>query len=308
MKKILPIFFGIAFLFFSLFFASSVWAQVSIGAPTPTSSVPGGSWISDPEVTFVGKTGARSDAFLRWTLQNYQWLTLVDGKNPLIPFWITIRNIVYAVIALFVLATAFILIITRGQNITVMRFGPRFVFIMVLITLSFSLVQFIYVINDIIQGFFLRVDNRIISTEDLLFVGFDYETFTGFRRVGLEFEESAFISLLLVRLTAITYYVMTGLLLVRKIILWFFIILSPVFPLLIFYRPIRNTAKIWVGEFFRWLFYAPLFAVFLKGLVVMWRTGIPLPFDFSQVGTIVYPTAINILLGGPGQTIGINNS
>ena len=310
MKKILPIFFGIAFLFFSLFFASSVWAQVSIGAPTPTSSVPEEGWVSDSDVTFVGKTGARSGQFLDWTLQNYRWLTLVNNQNPLIPFWITIRNIVYAVIALFVLATAFILIITRGQSITVMRFVPRFVFIVVLITLSFSLVQFIYVINDIIQDFFLKIDGRYISTQDLLYIGFDYETFTGFRRVDLEFEESAFISLLLVRLTAITYYVMTGLLLVRKIILWFFIIISPVFPLLLFYRPIRNTAKIWIGEFFRWLLYAPLFAIFLHGLVVMWRAGIPLPFDWAErdAGKIVYPTAINILLGGPGQTIGPDNS
>ncbi len=317
MKKILPIFFrpkikifvtpiifGFIFCLFLTLFAPVVSAQT----PTPTGV--SGKWVSDSEVTFVGKTGARSGQFLDWTLKNYQWLTLVDGKNPLIPFWITIRNIIYAIVALFVLGTAFILIITRGQSVTVMRFIPRFVFIVVLITLSFSLVQFFYQINDIVQDFFLKVDGRYISTQDLLYIGFDYETFLGFRRVGLEFEESAFISLLLVRLTAITYYVMTGLLLVRKIILWFFIIISPVFPLLLFYRPIRNTAKIWIGEFFRWLLYAPLFAIFLHGLVAMWRAGVPLPFDFSGVsaGKIVYPTAINILLGGPGQAIGINNS
>jgi hypothetical protein len=42
----------------------------------------------------------------------------------------------------------------------------------------------------------------------------------------------------------------------------------------------------------------------------MWRTGIPLPFDFSGVaaGQIVYPTAINILLGGPGQALSITNT
>ncbi|HVT00904.1 MAG TPA: hypothetical protein VHE53_01555, partial [Patescibacteria group bacterium] len=125
------------------------------------------------------------------------------------------------------------------------------------------------------------------------------------RLAGDQNSESAFISLLLVRLTAITYYVMTGVLLIRKIILWFFIIISPVFPLLLFYKPLRNTAKIWIGEFFRWLLYAPLFAIFLHGLVVVWKstTSIPLAFDYSQVGTVVYPTAINILLGGPGQTI-----
>lgn len=308
MKKFLPIILGFAFLLFGLFFVPKALAQ------TPTPSSIEGKWVSDAEVTFVGKSGARSGQFLDWTLQNYQWLTLINGKNPLIPFWITIRNIVYAVIALFILATAFILIITRGQNLTVMRFVPRFVFIIALITLSFSAVQFIYIINDIIQDFFLKVDGKYISTQDLLYIGFDYETFTGFRRVGIEFEESAFISLLLVRFTAITYYVMTGVLLIRKIILWFFIIVSPVFPLLLFYRPIRNTAKIWVGEFFRWLLYAPLFAIFLHGLVEMWRAGIPLPFPQITQGlpgkadVIVYPTAINILLGGPGQILGINNS
>ncbi len=320
MKKFLSnfsisFFFVVILAFFLVLFVFPAPAAAQLNVGSSSASIEG-RWVSDPDVTFVGKTGARSDAFLRWTLKNYEWLTLVDGKNPLIPFWIIIRNIVYAVIALFVLATAFILIITRGQSITVMRFVPRFVFVVVFITLSFSVVQFIYQVSDITQGFFLRVDppspgdSGLISTDDLLFVGFDYETFTGFRRVGIEFEESAFISLLLVRLTAITYYVMTGILLVRKIILWFFIIISPVFPLLLFYRPIRNTAKIWIGEFFRWLLYAPLFAIFLHGLVVMWRTGIPLPFDFSGVaaGQIVYPTAINILLGGPGQTISITNT
>ena len=312
MRKFLPIF--LIFLFLnSIFFTSfkPVYAQ------TPNPGIDG-KWVGDSEVTFVGKTGARSGEFLDWVLQNYSWLCVKKNtqnqcdntNNPLIPFWMIIRNIVYALVALFVLLTAFILIITRGQSITVMRFIPRFVFVIVLITLSFSLVQFIYQIGDIIQDFFLRSNGQYITTKDLLYIGFDYESFSGYRKIGPQFEESAFISLLLVRLTAITYYVMTGVLLVRKIILWFFVIISPVFPLLLFYRPIRNTAKIWLGEFFRWLLYAPLFAIFLHGLVIVWRAGIPLPFDFSGVaaGKVIYPTAINILLGGPGQTLGINNS
>lgn len=318
-----PIFFPKLLFFFCIIFGlifTSIPFTPHAFAQAPTPSPVEGTWGPDPDVTFVGKTGARSDAFLKWALEKYEWMTLVEGKNPLIPFWIIIRNIVYAVVALFVLATAFILIITRGQSITVMRFVPRFVFIIVLITLSFSIVQFIYQVSDVVQGFFLRIDppspldSGLITTEDLLYVGFEYETFTGYRIVGPQFEESAFISLLLVRLTAITYYVMTGILLIRKIILWFFVIISPIFPLLLFYRPIRNTAKIWVGEFFRWLLYAPLFAIFLHGLVVMWRTGIPLSFPQidqglpGKVENIVYPTAINILLGGPGQALDIYNS
>src|SRR3989344_2840393 len=139
----------------------------------------------------------------------------------------------------------------------------------------------------------------------------NYTDFEGLRRFGQEYDESAFITLLLVRLTAITYYVMTGVLLIRKIILWFFIVLSPVFPLLLFFRPVRNTGKIWIGEFFRWLLYAPLFAIFLHGLVVLWKsgTGIPLAFNFAgaKAGEVIYPTAVNILIGGPGQQIFYNS-
>ncbi|HRN96021.1 MAG TPA: hypothetical protein PLD54_01075 [Candidatus Levybacteria bacterium] len=322
MKRLLPKL--LLFLFvFGVFFASNV--------PSYATTIPSGQvtpdYVEDPEVTFVGKTASRANDFLNWALENYDWIcvkkvndTCDNSNNPLTEFWALVRNIVYAVMLLFVLGTAGVIIITRGQNITIMRFVPRFMAIIVLVTLSFALVQFLYIIGDIIQGFFLKPDGKIISSADLLYIDFRYD-FNGLRAVGAQYDESAFISLLLVKLTAITYYVMTGVLLVRKIILWFFLIVSPIFPLLIFYAPVRNTAKIWVGEFFRWLLYAPLFALFLHGLVIMWRDKIPLAFLQIDQGlpgkecaaipaaqSNCYPTAINILLGGPGQTIGYNNS
>ena len=297
----------------AIFFAGKTYAQP---APSPTPDVTTG-WVKDQEVTFVGKTATRANEFLEWTLsaENYRWITLpANGENPIQSFWAIVRNIVFVLLALFVLGSAFVMIATRGQNLTVMKFIPRFIIIVILVVLSFAIVRFLYQATDVVQGFFLNItdpatnQNRNISPEDLLFIAFDYDTFTGYRKLGILYDESAFISLLLVKLTAITYYVMTGLLLIRKIILWFFIIVSPVFPLLLFFRPVRNTAKIWIGEFFRWLLYAPLFALFLHGLVNVWRSGIPMSFDFSQVGSQKYPTAINILLGGPGQEIGFNNS
>lgn len=349
MKFRLPIFFG--FIFALLIFSRGlVFAQTStitsspsptplageipirVAADPPATGTPSlddtapidGEWKPDANVTFVGKTASRSGDFLDWTLRNYDWACVknADGTctsrgNPLQGYWYTILIIVYALLIAVVLVAAFVMIVTRGQNLTITRFIPRFIFIIVLIALSYPIIQFIYQITDIIQGFFLRINGQLISTKDLIFIGFDYKNFEGLRRAGAQYDESAFITLLLVRLTAITYYVMTGVLLVRKIILWFFIILSPVFPLLLFFRPVRNTGKIWVGEFFRWLLYAPLFAIFLHGLVVLWKSdkGIPLAFDFASTGkvpgvedSIVYPTAVNILIGGPGQKIGIANS
>lgn len=320
-------------LFFILFLFVGILSFVRpvLAAPTPTPTPttapddddPSTGWIKDQEVTFVGKTATRANDFLEWTLstENYRWITIPIGTttNPIQDFWVLVRNIVFVLLALFVLGAAFVMIATRGQNLTIMKFIPRFITIVVLVVLSFAIIRFLYQATDVIQGFFLSVKDpatnisRNIGPQDLLYIAFNYKDFIGFRRVGVEFDESAFISLLLVKLTAITYYVMTGLLIIRKIILWFFIIVSPIFPLLLFFRPVRNTAKIWLGEFFRWLLYAPLFALFLHGLVNMWRDRIPLNFDYSKAGQIpgvdtIYPTAINILLGGPGQILDINNS
>jgi len=324
MKKFLPVllftFLIVAqlFIFSPLAFAAnnpfpvlSSAPQVPLAVVTSTTTVQpqDGTWVSDPEVTFVGKVGARAGELLNWTLQNYNWSFISGGQNPLTGFWAIIRNIVYAFIAIFVLITAFVLIVTRGKNITVMRFIPRFILIILLVTFSFALAQFLYQIIDIVQGFFLKDPtgvNQFISQQNLLNIGFDYKSFAGYRFYGSQFDESAFISLLLVKLTAVTYYVMSGILLLRKIILWFFIIISPIFPLLILYSPIRNTAKIWIGEFFRWLLYAPIFAILLSGLVHIWMSGIPLKFNFNN--TITYQPAINILLGGPGQALSLVNS
>lgn len=309
-KLLLFVFLLVGFLSFS----RQVLAQA---VPSPTPDVTTG-WVKDQEVTFVGKTATRANNFLDWTLQdkNYKWIVLPNtGENPIETFWALVRNIVFVLLALFVLGSAFVMIITRGQNLTIMKFIPRFIIIVIMVVLSFALIRFLYQATDVIQGFFLNIKDpldgtsRNIDSRDLLYIAFQYD-FLGFRKVGIEYDESAFISLLLVKLTAITYYVMTGLLIIRKIILWFFIIVSPIFPLLLFFRPVRNTAKIWIGEFFRWLLYAPLFALFLHGLVNVWRSGIPMFFDFgkSVPDQFRYKTAINILLGGPGQTIGLDNS
>lgn len=339
MKKFLP---GLLIVFFSL--TVLVFPPLSAAQPAPQQQQqnpqgrtppPDGLWVADPEVTFIGKNAARSGNLLDWTLRNYNWVCVKqaqtnainqyqcdDTDNPLARFWLLIVSfIVVPLLFVVILATAIVIIITRGKSLTIMKFIPRFVAVIVLIVFSYSLLQFLYQFTDVIQGFFLRSDSaqicppNCISQKDLLYVGWKYEDFVGLRLLHDYYAESAFMSLLLTKLTALTYFVMVGILLMRKIILWFFIIVSPIFPLLLLYYPVRNTGKIWIGEFFRWLLYAPLFAMFLNGLVYMWRQQIPLLFippqgaaaigDKSQ---IIYPTAVNILLGGPKQFVTPDNS
>ncbi len=345
MKKILSIFLFFIFTIGIFLTPGLVHAQsIPPGLQLDTISNPGGEgtrWTPDPEVTFVGRNAARSGLLLDWTLRNYNWVCVSkadpsarvcdNSNNPLRTFWTRIVfNIVTPLLFLVVMAAAIILIVTRGRSITIMRFLPRFIIIVLLVAFSFSLVSFIYQFTDAIQGFFLAPPDatstnpgdpcppNCISNADLLFVGWPYEEFVGLRAIGDDKSEAIYTTLLLTKLTAFTYYVMWGMLTLRKIILWFFIVVSPVFPLLLFFYPVRNTAKIWIGEFFRWTLYGPLFAIFLSGLVFMWTQKIPVDISTdigvrSQTPTttnlagetvpIIFPTAVNILLGGPQQFV-----
>lgn len=332
MKKILPkLLLCSVFLLLFLTNIVPVFAQTVVALPPPPPSAvtpppppPPGTpadttkWINDRDVTFAGKIAARSRDLLNNVILHHQWsFTSGPTGNPFDAIWITIRNIVYAVLGLFILAGAFLLIITRGKSLTVKKFVPRFVLVLILVTLSYSLIAFFYQIGDVIQGFFFkRADGAVIQARDLLDVGFQYGDFNqGLRVQGDQWDENVFVSTLLVKLTAATYYAMFGILIVRKVILWFFIVISPIFPLLLMFANLRNSAKIWAGEFFRWLLYAPLFAILLSGLVAMWRLYIPLDLPGVSCGVddpiaapYRYDTAISILLGGPCQKVTLHNS
>ena len=104
---------------------------------------------------------------------------------------------------------------------------------------------------------------------------------------------------------------MGGMLLLRKIILWFLLFVSPFLAILLSFSVIKNVGMIWIGVFFQWVFYGPLLALFLGGMSSIWKYGIPFVFDFSRVDSAagyIYPTAINILYGGPAQKLSVTNN
>lgn len=284
------------------------------------SNLPDDSWVEDKTITIAGKLAARSAHFLDWTFKEHHWACIdndCNGNNPIgNPFaniFKVVRDIIYAILSLSILFAAFMMIITRGREIKATKFIGKFILAVLLVTLIYSIIVFIYQIVDIVTGFFLKYNGSPISHKDLLNVDFDYQTFKGYKKAGLAFSESAFVSLWLTRLTALTYFVISLILMIRKIILWFFLIVSPLFPLLFLFKPLRGVYKIWLGEFLRWLFYAPLFAVLLAGVVSIWNLYIPVKLTLNCQKSVVpaqntYPTATVILLGGPCQNVTeINN-
>jgi hypothetical protein len=131
-----------------------------------------------------------------------------------------------------------------------------------------------------------------------------YATFIGCRDLNYKVQEAVKAEVMLMKITNVTYYVMGIMMLLRKILLWFLLFASPFLALLMPFVFIRNTGWIWIGVFFQWVFYGPLFALFLGSLTKIWQSGIPFPFDFSRVAQVsgyIYPTGINIVYGGPAQ-------
>ncbi len=283
-------------------------------------------YIPDKDVAFAARNAIRSRELLNFVLEHFKWDQTGTGQAlDLGQVWKQISFVVYGTLGLFVLAAAFLLIITRGKSLTIRKFIPRFIFVLVLVFFSFSLVRFLYQIGDVVQQFSLESpsqdckdshpDNKNISDCDLLSIGFEYDEsnnpdyILGARRPESKYDEQVFTTILMTKLTAISYYAMFAILFIRKIILWFFLIISPIFPLLLLFPIIRNTAKLWIGEFFRWLLYAPLFAIFLKGLVMIWQGGIGFALNpTAPSSATAFPTATDILLGGPGQQVSINNN
>ncbi|KKS95388.1 MAG: kinetoplast-associated protein [Candidatus Gottesmanbacteria bacterium GW2011_GWA2_43_14] len=210
--------------------------------------------------------------------------------------------------------------IFSGISSPVFGVNVPFIFVKILalllyVTFSYILIVALIQTSDISMKFFIE----FVGGKDLFNIIFsgagnteaNYITFVGYRDINPLNLEMVNTSLLFVRLTSLTYNVMSSLLIMRTVILWFLLIIAPFLALLMPFVFIRNIGWIWIGVFFQWLFYGPLFALFLASLTKIWVQGIPYSFDFSRVNKPsgqVYRTAINILWGGPAQTLSPGNS
>lgn len=326
-KKVTPflISFGLLLVLitFSLAKPISVFAQITpTGAPFTNTAV----WEFDPVVTEVGKNADRARQLLWWIFQHPG----IHTAPVIASIWAVSRNVVYIFIVLVIIAFGLSLILGRRKG----TIGPIFsgisspvfglnipmVFIRIAAILLYATFSYIVIvamiqISDIIMRFFIET----VGGKDLFNVIFagagnseaNYITFVGYKDINPLSLEMINTSIFMIKLTSFTYNVMTVTLVLRTIILWFLLIVAPFLALLMPFVFIRNIGWIWIGVFFQWLFYGPLFALFLASLTKIWVYGIPYGFNFDRVNTPsgqVYRTAINILWGGPAQTLSPGNS
>ncbi len=292
-------------------------------------------WVEDPTVTSLGKGGERSRQFLLWALTRQS----IDDHPVILDVWKLSQNVALFLILIVVIIMGIGIVVgQRGigvmgssfnMNIEITPLIIRIAMLLLFIVFSARIVLIIIQLSDVLMEFFIRT----LGVRDLFNIFFlekagaaknvaeslknseqAYREFVGCTNWNIGNQEMVTTSKAMVRFTNMTYYFLGGMLLLRKIVLWFLIMLAPFLALLAPFVFIRNVGWMWVGVFFQWVFYGPLMALFLGGLANIWNSApvhIPYVFDFSRVhrmGEVVYPTSINILYGGPAQKLGIFNT
>lgn len=281
-------------------------------------------WVNDENLTLVAKNTARFGMLFDWSMQNYHWICVVrssdsscdNTRNPLQKLWGDVRTfIVVPLLILSILGTSIVLITTHGSNLTLSRLIPNFLLALIFIFFSFAIITILYQFTDAILGFFLRNTSNpcppaCISQANLLYAGWDYKEITGMRlNDPIKFGESTLMSTILIELSGITYFVISAVLMIRKIVLWFFLISSPILPIFFFFPPLRSIGKSWASIFIKWLLYAPVFGIFLHSTTYLW-SNLPLAFTNPSIGDpskVIFPTSINFALG-IGRPGTFNNS
>ncbi len=264
-------------------------------------------WALDQEVTDQGKADERARQFVYWVVSKNS----IDDHPGIKTVWNMTRNVTLFLFVLVVSLFGLGYIIGQQSNFQIkIELWPNIMKIvlgLLYISFSFAITIFIIQISEILMKFF--IEN--LGGKDLFNVYFgasssevNYTNFIGCKDLNFKVQEAIKTELFILKLRNVTYYVMGVMLLLRKILLWFLIFVSPFLVLLMPFVFIRNIGWIWIGVFFQWVFYGPLFALFLGALSTIWKRGIPYPFEFSRAGNLlgyIYPTGINIVYGGPGQ-------
>ena len=270
----------------------------------------------DPEVTAVGKASERARQLLFWTFQHPS----LDNSPAIKYMWAVSRNIALAFLVLMIVGFGFQLILAK-EKAKLQSMFPKLLGMVIFCVFSYVLVLGFIQLSEIIMKFFIE---NVVG-KDLFNITFfgggnieeNYTSFIGRRDTDPALLESFKTSLTVIKLTTLTYNTIFIMLVVRKIILWFLLVLAPFLPLLFTFQIIKNVGWIWIGVFGQWLFYGPLFSIFLATLVKIWESGIPFAFDFTRncpqgfancTPAIIFPTATNIFYGGPAQTLGYYNS
>lgn len=287
-------------------------------------------WIQDPQVTAQAKADERARQFIYWVINSDS----IDNHQVILSVWNVTRNMagVFVIIIAAIMGVGIVIgqRANFGSKIQASSYIWKLLAALVYIALSAAIVLSIIQLSELLMKFF--IEN--LGGKDLFNIDFGSVNTEGnylsdvpvCRDLNLKVAEGISAEVMMLKLTNIVYYIMGSMLLLRKILLWFLLFVSPFLAVLMPFVFIRNIGWIWIGVFFQWVFYGPLFALFLGALARIWSVGIPFTFDFSRTPDVnladpanpiigackgigyIYPSGINILYGGPAQKLSICNN
>jgi hypothetical protein len=283
---------------------------------TPIYNGPKDKWVYDADITALGKAGDRARQFVYWAVNTKS----LDNSAALKMLWSTSRNIMYVLLVIVTILMGIGIIIGQRANFDFkVKIWPlvfKLALLLLYVTFSYTIVLLIIQFSDILMQFFIKNTGG-----DKLFNVFfsgtnsvdNYKNFRGCVNINPDVKDSVNTSKLLLNITNITYYAVGIAIILRKIVLWFMLLVAPFLALLAPFVFIRNVGWIWIGVFFQWVFYGPLFGLFLGAVAGIWNSPTHIPFQFifskaNTIGSVVYPTAINILYSGPANKPQILNS
>lgn len=273
-------------------------------------------WVRDPEVIAIGQNGERAKQFLWWVFSH----SSLDNHPGIIAVWTISRNITYFLLILATVLVGLGIIIGQKNNfnlkINISNQLLKVGLLLLYITFSATFVILLIQLSDIVMQFFIKslgadkIFNIFFTNADSSSYlassekGYRDIALSGCSNLSLRASESVRFSKLIIMTTNVTYFVIGILFVLRKVILWFLLIASPFLAILLPFSITQNTGKLWIKLFIQWLFYGPLFGLFLGGLAKMWDStnSIPFQFNFQRIGeesSFVYPTAISISYNGP---------
>ena len=117
-----------------------------------------------------------------------------------------------------------------------------------------------------------------------------------------QYNEHAIFNFLMIGGTGLAYFMLALIFVLRIVILWALLILSPVLFMLAIFKSTRGWFWNWLGIYGRWLLIGPLAALGIAVIVNIWQT-VGLPITNSYAGQTFANNLTNVAFYLPGKTV-----
>lgn len=122
-------------------------------------------------------------------------------------------------------------------------------------------------------------------------------------------QEPIWFNIILVVAGSVGQLLMAIVFLLRIVLLWFFLILSPFLFILILFKFLKQFFTYWSWLYIRWLFVGPLLAISVFITVNIWSiAGVPIESTATTNSNFWFENTTNLLLQAPGVTSGTLNT